>query len=64
MATIETAIGAADSTLTLSSDGVVVCERVMRLLVKFLEEVDRPAGGSRSYALIQNRSSDEVTLKV
>ncbi|CAM9482017.1 unnamed protein product [Scytosiphon promiscuus] len=43
---------------------VMACERVMRLLVKFLDEVDSPSVGSRLYSTVSNRNSKEFTVKV
>lgn len=44
-------------------EGVVAFERVMRLLVKFLDEIDRP-NGLPSYGTALHYSADEVPLKV
>lgn len=62
MATFEDALRVSRKGSPVGSDGVLACERVMRLLVKFLDEVDSPYGfplyGNRDYR------SDEVTVKV
>ncbi|CAM9534532.1 unnamed protein product, partial [Ectocarpus sp. 8 AP-2014] len=67
MTTFEAALKAFDSPSgggDGAAYGVVACERVMRLLVKFLDEVDSPTGAARSYVSVQTRDPEEVTLKV
>lgn len=62
MATFEDALRVSRKESTVGSEGVLECERVMHLLVKFLDEVDSPYGfplyGNRDYRL------DEVMVKV
>lgn len=46
-----------------ASHEVLACERVMRLLIKFLDEVDRPRGGL-SYSSMSSSTWDGLSLKV
>lgn len=62
MATFENALRADGKGSPAAAYGMMACERVMRLLVKFLDEVDRPHGYP-SYGTL-HQSSDEATLKV
>lgn len=62
MATFKTALQAGEASKLPGAYGVMACERVMRLLVKFLDEVDRPHG-MPSYGTLHH-PSDEVHLKV
>lgn len=62
MGTFEMALKADKTRSAGDACGVMACERVMRLLVKFLDEVDRPHG-MPSYGRLHH-PFDEANLKV
>lgn len=61
MLTFESALHQVDQ--RTASHDVLASERVLRLLIKFLDEIDRPRGGG-SYNSASSNSSDGLVLKV